>query len=283
MALSAADLGVYTDDVMREVCTIAGVAAGIIALRRRVVNRPSIRRSRRPGNPGLPRLVYARRPADATSGGEQPIPSRCGVRRARPNDSASVPCQTDLTGGFQISNWANHHGADHSFADSATGTQLSTASGLADPHLNSTTNNLVNLNNKARDPASMRPAPSPLPGPRTLERRAPTSAGSDPPFPSLQVRLRPVCSNPLAARPRVVRPCMSACGAACRQTSAECTALPHQARQSTPPRAAICDSPRRKSTRGGRWSFPEPPACLGGGVLPWGHSGHRGERCCATW
>ena len=66
--------------------------------------------------------------------------------------------------------------------------------------------------------------------------------------------------NPPAACPRVVRPCISACGIAYRQTSARMRSTAASDVATYDPPVAICDSLRRKSTRGGRWSSPEQSA-----------------------
>jgi hypothetical protein len=72
MPVSAAYPGVYADDVPSDAYSNMAVAARNITFRRQAVKGPSIRRSRRPGNAAVPRLVYARRPPDATSANEQP-------------------------------------------------------------------------------------------------------------------------------------------------------------------------------------------------------------------
>jgi hypothetical protein len=61
----------------------------------------------------------------------------------------------------------------------------------------------------------------------------------------------PARPNPPAACPCVVRPCMSACGAAYRQTSARMRSTAGSDVATYDPPVARCDSLRRRSTRGG--------------------------------
>ena len=113
---------------------------------------------------------------------------------------------------------------------------------------------------RARHPASPLPAPSSsawvlhtgAPRPDIGQQRRHRSRRYN--------SLPPTRSNPPAACPRVVRSCMSACGAAYRQTSARMRSTAASDVATYDPPVAICDSLRRKSTRGGRWSFPEQSA-----------------------